>query len=388
MNKENWEIKKLGEIGQIITGSTPKTSESRNYSSDDYCFIKPSDFSTSIKEIHDSEFYISKYAYKKSRQIPVGSIMVTCIGNIGNVAINKIECTTNQQINSVIPSSDINSKYLAYSIFHKREYLQYIANAPVVPILNKTNFSNVEIPILPLSVQEAIVKELDTLHRLKELQEEQLTEYDNLAQSTFYSMFGDPVENDRGWEVNNLENISLRKGEYGSGSSAIPYEKNKPRYIRITDINEKGELNEEKVSPSNNIDFEKYQLFEGDVLFARSGATVGKTYLHSLKNGNCIYAGYLIRFIVNKEKINPKFLFHYTKTKFYKDWIISQQRAVAQPNINAKQYGELSVFIPPLSLQNQFAERIEKIEEQKELVKKSIEQTQMLIDYTMDKYFG
>ena len=70
--------------------------------------------------------------------------------------------------------------------------------------------------------------------------------------------------------------------------------------------------------------------------------------------------------IVNKEKINPKFLFHYTKTKFYKDWIISQQSAVAQPNFNAKQYGELSVFIPPLSLQNQFADRIEKIEKQKE----------------------
>ena len=81
--------------------------------------------------------------------------------------------------------------------------------------------------------------------------------------------------NKDGWEVKKLGEVCTGKGEYGSGSSAIAFDKSKPRYIRITDIKENGELNDEKVSPSGS-DFDEYELSEGDILFARSGATVGK----------------------------------------------------------------------------------------------------------------
>lgn len=189
-------------------------------------------------------------------------------------------------------------------------------------------------------------------------------------------------------EKQKLNDVCLRKGEYGSGSSAIPYDSGKPRYIRITDIRDDGSLNDDIVAPSNPDDYEKYRLNEGDILFARSGATVGKTYLHSEKNGYCIFAGYLIRFVPDTSKINPKFLFHFTRTQYYKQWVMNKQNTVAQPNINAKQYGEeLFIICPPLELQNRFAKIVEEIEAEKELLQKSMIELQNNFNSLMQRAF-
>ncbi len=102
---------------------------------------------------------------------------------------------------------------------------------------------------------------------------------------------------------------------------------------------------------------------EGDLLFARSGATVGKTYQYKIKDGLAIFAGYLIRFKTDEKKVLSDYIFHYTKTKVYENWVLSKQKVVAQPNINAKQYGtELIIPIPPLELQRKFSKIVERVE--------------------------
>ena len=166
-----------------------------------------------------------------------------------------------------------------------------------------------------------------------------------------------------GWEVSPLEEICESKGSYGSGASAVDYENDKPRYVRITDIRDDGSLNNNPVSPSTDAaDWEKYKLVEGDIVFARSGATVGKTYLYRAEDGFCVFAGYLIKFHPKLTIIRPEFLFSYTQTLPYQAWVRSQQKVVAQPNINAKQYGqELLIPVPPLYLQDQFVEIVNKL---------------------------
>jgi len=387
MKKENWEVKKLRDVGKVVTGSTPKTSENINYNSNDYCFVKPSDFTSSIKEIHNSEFYISRYAYKNSRQLPVNSVLVTCIGNIGNIAINKVECTTNQQINSIIPYNDINSKFLAYSVFSKREYLQFIANAPVVPILNKTNFSNVEIPIPPLPVQEAIVKELDSLHRLKELQEQQLTEYDNLAQSTFYSMFGDPIENERGWEVKKLGEVVNPKAAIKRATKEIKGN-DTISYIDISSIDNRiNKVISYKEYVFKDAPSRAQQIVRiGDIIISlvrpnlNNVAIINDYYYNSVaSSGFCV---------LRPSSINLQYLFYIVKGDKFKDYLTARTSGANYPAVKENDIKSYKIIYPPLSLQSQFAERIEKIEAQKELVKQGIDQTQLLIDYTMDKYFN
>jgi type I restriction enzyme S subunit len=140
--------------------------------------------------------------------------------------------------------------------------------------------------------------------------------------------------------------------EYGSGASAIEYN-GEIRYVRITDINEYGKLCETMVSPSDYN--EKYLLNKDDILFARSGATVGKTYIHIYDSKRYIYAGYLIRYIPNTELVYPKYVYYYTKSSRYMNFIELSQRAVAQPNINAKQYSEMLVPLYSKNMQKHIA---------------------------------
>ena len=383
--RKGWEYKKLGEIGKIVTGSTPSTKDESNYTPREYCFVKPSDLpSQGIGDIEETEYYVSKVGLSKSRVLPAGSVLVSCIGSIGKIGILTKEACSNQQINAIIPQGVIDSRFIAYSLYAQRFVLESIANAPVVPIINKTDFSKIRIGIPPQSTQLAIVSELDKINELIRLKKEQLKDFDNLAQSLFYEMFGDPVENEKGWEVKKLKEIATEKLSYGSGASAVPFNTS-VRYIRITDINEYGELKDEKVSP--NIFEEKYLLAEGDILFARSGATVGKTYLHKRNEFPCIYAGYLIRLRPNEKLVLPNYVYYYTKSNYYKSFICANQRVVAQPNINAKQYGDLELPLPPLSLQRLFAQRIEQIEREKSEVQKSIQDLETLLASRMQYWF-
>ena len=383
--RKGWEYKKLGEVGQIVTGSTPSTKDESNYSPREYCFVKPSDLpSQGIADIEETEYFVSQVGLSKSRVLPAGSVLVSCIGSIGKIGILTKEACSNQQINAIIPQDETDSRFIAYSLYAQRFVLESIANAPVVPIINKTDFSKIRIGIPPKSTQLAIVSELDKINELIRLKKEQLKDFDNLAQSLFYEMFGDPVENEKGWEMKKIKDIATEKLSYGSGASAVPFNKS-VRYIRITDINEYGELKDEKVSP--NIFDEKYLLAEGDILFARSGATVGKTYLHKQNEIPCIYAGYLIRLRPNELLVLPNYVYYYTKSNYYKSFICANQRVVAQPNINAKQYGDLDIPLPPLSLQRLFAQRIEQNEREKSEVQKSIQDLETLLASRMQYWF-
>src|SRR5690606_2061937 len=126
-----------------------------------------------------------------------------------------------------------------------------------------------------------------------------------------------------------------------------------PRYVRITDITASGALSDDVRSPGGERgEWMRYKLVDGDLLFARSGATVGKTYRYRSTDGECVFAGYLIRYRPDPEVVDPDYLFGLTKTARYASWVAARQNVVAQPNINAKQYGrELPIPLPPLDLQ-------------------------------------
>ena len=152
--------------------------------------------------------------------------------------------------------------------------------------------------------------------------------------------------------------------QYGANESGIERtEGNQPRYIRITDIDELGRLDESDLGKTAATIEEKYILQNNDLLFARSGNTVGKCYLHKsdLVDYECFFAGYMIRFIIDKKQALPDFIFYWTQTKFYKDWVIAIRRAAGQPNINAEEYKSLPIPLPSLEIQEEIAAHIGQI---------------------------
>lgn len=156
-----------------------------------------------------------------------------------------------------------------------------------------------------------------------------------------------------------LKSLLLSKPQYGANEAGLVREhKEQARYIRITDIDENGLISHDELGATvANID-DKYILNENDIVIARSGATVGKAYIHKQLPYKCVYAGYLIRFVVDSEKILPDYLFAYTQLSPYKEWVNAIQRPSAQPNINAEEYQSLEIPLPNLNKQQEIVEYI------------------------------
>lgn len=152
-----------------------------------------------------------------------------------------------------------------------------------------------------------------------------------------------------------LESLLKQKPQYGANERAIEFKDNAVRYIRITDIDEYGNLRDDSLMSVENVD-DKYILSDGDILFARSGATAGKALLYRSHMPKSVFAGYLIRFVFDETKVDPEFIFYYTQLSFYKQWVESIQRAAGQPNINSEEFKSLSIPLPPLEKQKEVIE--------------------------------
>jgi restriction endonuclease S subunit len=149
-----------------------------------------------------------------------------------------------------------------------------------------------------------------------------------------------------------FKSLLLNNPQYGANEIGINREtNNEPRYIRITDINEFGELENVLGKTASTIE-EKYFLQENDLLLARSGNTVGKSYLHKNKGYDCFFAGYMIRFKIDETKVLPQYIFAYTQTELYKKWVKAIQRTTGQPNINAEEYRSLEIPLPDKTTQS------------------------------------
>ncbi|MCL2153396.1 MAG: restriction endonuclease subunit S [Oscillospiraceae bacterium] len=283
----------------------------------------------------------------------------------------------------ILPNENVDRNFLYY-VMAKLDLARFYTGATIPHIYFK-DYKKETIPLPPLSIQQKIADILDRANALIEKRKTQIEKLDLLVKSQFIEMFGDPATNPMGWEVSILKNVAIEKLSYGSGASATVYD-GETRYVRITDITDNGELNDDLVSPSQYGD--KYLLHDGDILFARSGATVGKTFRYSLKWGTCIYAGYLIRLIPNVNKVLPDYVFGFTKSKYYKSFVKLNQRTVAQPNINAQQYGDLAICVPPLALQNQFAAFVERVEAEKARMKQGLELMELEHKSLMQKCFN
>jgi type I restriction enzyme M protein len=158
------------------------------------------------------------------------------------------------------------------------------------------------------------------------------------------------------YKIVKLKDVLKDKPVYGSGASKTDYDK-KVRYLRITDINEYGYLKSNNIVSPSKIEKEYFLNFN-DILFARSGS-VGRCYLHKELNGNYQFAGYLIKFPLNEELINPNYLFYISKSNFYSEWIENIKKQGTISNINAKEYSSFEFPLPSLETQNQIVEELD-----------------------------
>ena len=375
---------KLGEIFSLQMGKTPDRHSPEFWSEGTESWISIADLSKCNKYIENTAEKITMAAIEESgiKPIPRNTVIMSFKLSIGKVAITPKEMYSNEAIMAFIDKGvfQIEPAYLYYLLMH-RDWDVGTNKAVMGKTLNKATLSQISINIHELSEQHEITKVLDAISSIIEARKQQLQKLDELVIARFVELFIG-----KGYPTKTIDEVSLGKGEYVAQSAAIEYDPTRPRYVRITDINDDGTLNDDVVASINPDDDEQYRLEYGDFLFARMGATVGKTF--AFIAGNQIFAGYLIRYKLNQKLINPRYLFWYTKLDEYWNWVKLNQSGAAQPGINAKKYGSLRIPVPPVAEQEQFAAFVEQADKSKVAVQKALDEAQLLFDSLMQKYFG
>ena len=226
----------------------------------------------------------------------------------------------------------------------------------------------------PLAEQRTIAAVLDSIDGAIERTEEVIAATEALRDSLLHELLTRGVP---GWhtewkEVPGIGTIPadwhvVRLGDvceppqYGAGAAARPYDPNLPRYVRITDLTDDGELSPEDPRSADPLQVAGYELRDGDLLFARSGS-VGRTYLYREADGPCVYAGYLIKFRADPGRVLPSFLEAWTHSQPYFRWIETVARRGAQTTINAREYSRMSLPLPQLHEQNAISEMLEAVD--------------------------
>ncbi|MGW2818006.1 restriction endonuclease subunit S [Streptomyces sp. NPDC001415] len=152
-----------------------------------------------------------------------------------------------------------------------------------------------------------------------------------------------------------LKEVCERGGEYGSNSPAVPSSDQLPRYVRITDIDQHGNLSKD-LSSAVSVPWEQarpYLLQDGDLLIARTGYTTGKSYLYREGDGLCAFAGYLVRYRLDQSRMLPAYAFMWTRANAFKQWVSQNVREVGQRNISAREYNQHRLPVPPLEMQHE-----------------------------------
>ena len=403
------EVKSKGSISlrkfveKISSGATPKTSEKEKYYSDEengIPFLRVQNLSpTGFLETKNCKYINEEThnSYLKRSQVSGGDLLVKITGvgrmAVASVAPDDFVGNTNQHM-VVIKTKDkdvshILASYLNSDIGEKlasrratggtRPALDYPAllSIPVIydekileihnDAIIKKHQKEQDAKTLLDSIDNYLLDELGiTLPEVNKALEKRIFEI------SFSGISGNRFDPDYKIKMNNLENLTwsfslielrdviIGNSQYGANETAqSPKSENDICFIFITDIDELGLLKEDDWKTVSKIE-RQYFLNFNDILFARSGS-VGKCYIHKNIDKNSIFAGYLIRFVLNEEKINPDYLFFYCNSSIYRYWVSAIERPAVQSNINSEEYKSLKIPLPPIEKQNEIAKHIQTI---------------------------
>ena len=374
---EGWEVKKLKYCFSFHTGWTPPTTNS-DYFIGNNTWITIADMKA--KYLDDSVQKLSDEALNELR-IKItkkGSLLYSFKLSVGKIAFAGKDLYTNEAILSISPMEKHDLQYYYYALpecliinANENIYGAKILNQDliknsflIVPSNPHNNFIHAYLNRKTAQIDNLISKKQKLIELLKEERAAIINQAvtkglnpDLPMKDSGIEWIGEAPEH---WEVKRLKWLIKGKLKYGANEATELTDESLPRYIRITDFDDNGTL---RIETFKSLPFEiakDYLLHDGDILFARSGATVGKTFLYQNYKGIACYAGYLIKASVNSELILSNFLYYYTKSSTYENWKDSVFIQATIQNIGADKYQMLNVPRPPLNEQVRIIKHIDK----------------------------
>ena len=341
---KGWKWVKLGEVGIVITGKTPSSKHPEDWGYD-MPFVTPTDYRNYRKFAYDSERYLSNAGINKlkNKVLPENSVLVTCIGSdMGKVVINKLPVITNQQINSIIPNRNIIfPDFLYYVLVYNYETLRIFAsNGTAVPILNKTDFENIEISTPPLPEQKAIAEVLSSIDDKIDLLHRQNKTLEEMAMTLFRQWFIEPTKDGlpEGWDIGKFEeNLKI---VYGKN---LPTSKLQDSGYPVFGAN--GKIGY----------YIEYMYEEPQVLISCRG-TAGKVNISDPKS-YITNNSFVLEKTIN-ENISFEYLKYYCLNYDFTQFVTGS----VQPQITIEELNNAEILIPPNILINKFSKIISNFE--------------------------
>lgn len=376
--RKGWEYKKLGEICSSDLGKTLNKSKDVGNMRPYLCAINilwDSIDLTTLKEACFKDDEIDRYTVK------YGDLLVCEGGDTGRAAIwdRKEPILYQNALHRLRFKEGVDARFIMYNLWHKKQIGEidhkYSKGVTILHLV-KSALLSISILLPPKSTQLAIVTELDKINELIRLKKEQLKDFDNLAQSLFYEMFGDPVENEKGWEVKKIKDIA----KYYNG---VAHEQDVDKDGNFVLINAKFISSEGQIKKYTSI--QRFPLLKNDIVMVLSdlpnGKSLAKCFLidednkYTLNQRICCFRGFEGSSVYLKNIINRN------------PYLLSFDNGKGQTNLRKGDVEKIPIPLPPLSLQRLFAQRIEQIEQEKSEVQKSILDLETLLASRMQYWF-
>ena len=386
---EIMEYTSIGESCSVVSGGTPSRSKNEYWENGNIPWIKIGNIKSKYVNEYDELITEQGLNNSSAKLLKKGTILYTIFATLGEVGILDIEACTNQAIAGInITDSRITTDYLYYYLKSKKDYVNNIGRGVAQNNINLTTLKNFEIPLINVDKQLNIVEILEKVERMICLKEKEIDDLDLLIKARFIEMFGEPVNNDKVWVKDSVERLCREIYGGGTPSKSHPeyYEGGEIPWITSKDmktdilidsqihINEDGVANSTaRIVPKNSV-----------IMVIRSG--ILKHTLPVAINAVPVTVNQDLKVFVAGNRIVTKFLAY--QFKMIERDILSGVRAVTADNIELDALKRRELIVPPIELQQEFADFVRQVDKSREAVKKSLQKTQQLYDSLMQEYFG
>lgn len=360
MNKiQNWQEIKLGDLCKIVNGKTPLRSNDSYWMNGNINWFTIDDLRSQGRFISHTIQHITDIALKETgiKLVPKDSVLICCTASVGEVAYTLIETATNQQFNSLIPNdnSTLSPRYLYYAVDFISPELKRQMGTTTFGFVSTSKLSDLKIKLPQIKIQQKIAYILFTLDEAIRKTNQIIQKNEVLKQGLMRNLLAK-----KEWRLQKISSIS-KKIQYGFTTKSIN-ENTGIRLLRITDI-------QDQMVNWNTVPFCKcpanllndYLLKEGDILFARTGATTGKTF-QVTGNHQAIFASYLIRIRVDLTKADNQFIYQFFQSDLYWKQIQRGQSGSAQGGFNASKLGEILIHLPSIQEQKSISEMLSRLD--------------------------
>ena len=389
---------KLGEICEIVSGSTPKTSI-EEYWDGEVKWITPAELDDESYIINDSVRKITELAVKKTglSPFPEGTVILSSRAPIGKVAIAGCEMYCNQGFKNLICSEKINNKYLFWFLKGNTSFLNSLGRGATFKEISKKIVADIKINVPDLEQQKTVVKILERISSLIQLRKQEIQKLEDLIRARFVEMFGDAVANPMNWPVKKLKDLSVQinSGNTPKGGSEN-YVEEGITFFRSQNVwKDRLEMDDiAYIDADTHASMKRSSLKHGDILMTKTGrintenSSLGRAALYMGEDDMANVNGH-VYFIRLKAEVNNKFVLRILVSPEYRDLIRSVcVGGIDKRQLNKEHIEEFPIICPPIDMIDSFVDFCEQIDKSKAVIQKALDKTQLLFDSLMQKYFG